>query len=84
MAYKIKFKSSVERDLKKIDKSQLKIIFEKIETVLVEEADQYPALTGKFAGLRKYRIGDYRVIYTILDDTLLILRIAHRKEAYRF
>ena len=84
MAYKIKFKSSVVRDLKKIDKSQLKIIFEKIETELIEKADQFPALTGKFAGLRKYRIGDYRVIYTILDDTLLILRIAHRKEAYRF
>ncbi|HPR88542.1 MAG TPA: type II toxin-antitoxin system RelE/ParE family toxin [bacterium] len=83
MAYKIKFKSSVERDLKKIDKSQLKIIFEKIETELVEKADQFPALTGNFAGLRKYRVGDYRLIYSLLDDTVLILRIAHRKEAYK-
>ena len=83
MAYKIIFKSSVERDLKKIDKSQLNKIFEKIETELAENADQFPALTGKLAGLRKYRIGDYRVIYTIMDDSVLILRIAHRKEAYR-
>jgi len=83
LAYKIKFKSSVERDLKKIDKSQLKIIFEKIETELVEKADQFPALTGNFAGLRKYRVGDYRLIYSLLDDTVLILRIAHRKEAYK-
>ena len=67
-----------------MDNAQLKTIFEKIETELVEKADQFPALTGKFAGLRKYRIGDYRVIYTILDDTLLILRIAHRKDDYRF
>ena len=42
-------------------------------------ADQFPALAGKFTGLRKYRIGDYRVIYTILDDTVLILRIAREK-----
>ena len=83
MAYKIIFKSSVERDLKKIDKSQLNNIFEKIETELAEKADHFTALTGKFAGLRKYRIGAYRVIYTITDDSVLILRIAHRKEAYR-
>jgi mRNA interferase RelE/StbE len=83
LAYKITYKSSVERDLKKIDKSQLKIIFEKIDTVLAEKGEQFPALTGKFSGLRKYRIGDYRVIYSILDDSLVILRIAHRKEVYR-
>lgn len=83
MAYKINYKSSVERDLKKIDKSQLTTIFERIETELAEKPDRYPALTGKFSGLRKFRIGDYRVIYTILDDSVLILRIAHRKEAYR-
>jgi mRNA interferase RelE/StbE len=83
LAYKIIFKSSVERDLKKMDKSQLNKIFEKIETELAENADQFPALTGKFAGLHKYRIGDHRVIYTIMDDSVLILRIAHRKEAYR-
>ena len=83
MAYKIVYKSSVERDLKKIAKSQLKTIFDKIDSELTKKADQFPALTGKFAGLRKYRIGDYRVLYSILDDSVVILRIAHRKEAYR-
>jgi len=60
-----------------MDNAQLKTIFEKIETELVEKADQFPALIGKFAGLRKFYIGDYCVIYTILDDIVLILRIAH-------
>lgn len=83
MACKISFKSSVERDLKKIDKSRLKTIFEKIEIELTEKADQFPVLTSKFFGLRKFRNGDYRVIYTILDDRVLVLRIAHRKEAYK-
>ncbi|NLP10447.1 type II toxin-antitoxin system RelE/ParE family toxin [bacterium] len=83
MAYKINLKNSVERDLKKIEKSHLKAILEKIETEFAEKAYQFPALTGKFSGLRKHRIGDYRVIYTIIDDGVLILRIARRKEAYR-
>jgi mRNA interferase RelE/StbE len=83
LVYKISFKSSVERDLKKIDKTQAKIIITKIETEPAERADQFPALTGKFAGLQKYRVGDYRIIYTIIDDSVLILRVSHRKDAYR-
>lgn len=81
MTFKIAYKSSVERDLKKIDKTQLKILFNKIESELSVKADKYPSLTGKFAGLRKFRVGDYRAIYSIHDDTFLILRVAHRKEA---
>ncbi len=83
MAFKIAYKRSVERDLKKIDKEQLKIIFDKIEADLSINASKYPSLTGKFAGLRKFRVGDYRIIYSIIEDTVLILRIAHRKEAYK-
>ena len=78
MSYKISFKSSVSRDLKKIDKSKVSIILDKIEE-LSENPNKHPALSGKFKGLRKFRVGDYRIIYTILDDKILILRIAHRK-----
>ncbi len=83
MSYKISFKRSVERDLKRINKKSAKKILDKIEKELPKSTVKHPSLTGKFSGLKKYRIGDYRVIYTILDDTILILRIAHRKEAYK-
>ena len=83
MGYKISFKSSVFKDLKKIDKTKAAQILNKIENDLSESPDTNPQLTGKFSGLRKYRVGDYRVIYSILDDTLLILRISHRKDAYK-
>jgi mRNA-degrading endonuclease RelE of RelBE toxin-antitoxin system len=43
----------------------------------------FPPLTGKFAGLRRFRVGDYRVIDTIIEDTAVILRITHRRESYR-
>lgn len=83
MSYKIAFKKSVGRDLKKIDKDQANRILSKIEEDLPEKAESFPVLAGKFSGLRKFRIGNYRVIYSILDDTVLILRISHRREAYR-
>jgi len=55
-------------------------ILEKIEEDLPERAGTFPSLTGKFTGLHKYRVGDYRVIYSIINDTALILRINHRLE----
>ena len=84
MVYKIKFKNSVSKDLKKIDNSAVINILDKIDTELSVNANKYPILKGRFAGLRKFRIGEYRIIYSIIEtDTILILRIAHRKNVYR-
>jgi len=34
---------------------------------------------GKF----RFRIGDYRVIFDIADDNILVLRVGHRKDIYK-
>ena len=65
MAYKINFKQSVSKDLKRIDKSITSEILDKIDAELSINADKYPVLNGKFAGLRKFRTGDYRIIFHI-------------------
>ena len=83
MTYRIDFKQSVFRDLRKIDKSRVKTILNKIEEELYENPRKHPSLKGKFEGLRKFRVGDYRVIYTVLEDSVLILKVSHRKDAYK-
>jgi len=83
LSYNIAFKKSVARDLKRIDKGQADRILRKIEKELPEKAEVFPILSGKFSGLRKFRVGNYRVIYSIIGDTVLILRIIHRRQAYR-
>jgi mRNA interferase RelE/StbE len=42
-------------------------------------------MKGNFAGLCRYRVGDYRIICRIEDDilTVLVLKIGHRKNIYR-
>jgi len=80
---KIAFKKSVARDLKKIDKAQAERILQKIEQELPSKAKTLPSLTGQFAGLRKFRAGEYRVIFSIVGDTALVLRIRHRRDVYR-
>ena len=83
LAYKITFKKSVAKDLKKIDRSEADIILKKITSELSIQADKLPELKGPFTGLRKYRIGNYRIVYAIIDDSVLILRIKHRKDVYK-
>lgn len=83
MAYNIVYKKSVQRDLKKLSKPEAKRILDLIEKELIKQPESNPSLKGPFAGLRKYRVGDYRVIYALLDFDILILRIGHRKNVYK-
>ena len=83
MAYNIVYKKSVQRDLKKLSKAEARRILDHVENELSKKADIYPILKGQFAGLRKYRVGDYKVIYAILGDEVLVLRIGHRKGVYK-
>jgi mRNA interferase RelE/StbE len=69
--------------LKKLPKVEAHRVLNQVEEELSKNADTYPILKGQFAGLRKYRVGDYRVIYAILGNNVLILRIGHRKEVYK-
>ncbi len=34
-------------------------------------------------GSYRFRIGDYRVIFDIEDDNIVVLRVGHKKEIYR-
>ena len=83
MASNIKYKKSIERDLSRLDKKEARRILNKIEKDLSERAESYPVLKGEFAGLRKMRVGDYRVVFTIIDNEILILRIGYRREIYK-
>jgi len=69
--FKITFKKSVAKDLKRISKDQVNKILDKIEINLSTAPEQYPELKGKFAGLRKFRVGNYRQAVT---------KLAHRQK----
>ncbi len=83
MAYKIVYKKSVQRDLKNLAKDEAAKILDNIEKELSRNPQANPTLKGQFAGLRKYRVGDYRVVYALLGDEVLVLRISHRRDVYR-
>ncbi len=81
--YRIFYKSSVSKDLKRLDKNEVRRILNGIEDKVVSNPNPGKSLKGDFRGCYRYRFGDYRVIYTISNDAILILRIGHRKEIYK-
>jgi len=83
LAYNIVYKKSVHRDLRKLSKVEAARILDQIEEALIKKPESNPVLKGQFAGLRKFRVGDYRVIYALLGDDILILRIGHRRDVYK-
>ena len=83
MGYNITFKKSVAKELKRIGKKNAKRILDKIDADLIKNPERFPAFSGPFAGMRKFRVGDYRVIFVIIDNDVLVLRIQDRKDVYR-
>jgi mRNA interferase RelE/StbE len=86
MTYSIKFRPSVEKSLKKLPQKELIRIKRKIDALAENLPDP---VTTKMKGNNKFhkiRTGDYRIIYEIHDDTLLILvvKIGHRKDVYKY
>jgi addiction module RelE/StbE family toxin len=83
LAYNVTYKKSVQKDLLNLGKAEAKRVLDKIEKELSDRANTYPTLKGSFAGLRKLRVGDYRVVFAITEQDVIILRVGHRREIYK-
>jgi len=83
--YKIEYLESViEDDIPSLTKSERSKIKKAIEVKLVNDPVRFgKPLQYSLKGCRRLRIGDYRVIYVIEKNTVLIVKIGHRKEVYK-
>jgi len=83
--YSVNYTSQAIKELSKIDKHTRALIISWIEKNLVgcENPRLHgKALTANLGGQWRYRIGDYRLIADISDETItiLILNVGHRRE----
>jgi mRNA interferase RelE/StbE len=82
--YSVEIENRCLRELKKHDQTVVRRAFTLIEEVIVKDPYTGKKLKGKYSGLFSYRFSDYRIIYEIIQQKLLIviLRIRHRKDVY--
>lgn len=81
--YRIIFGDQPLKFFNKLDKTNQERIGKKIEELKHNPQMGVP-LVGNLAGLWKIRIGDYRAIYQIKNNELivLVLKMGHRKNIY--
>lgn len=84
-SYRVEISRSAAKDLRGIDRRWIPRIVELIEKL---QSDPRPPGCKKLVGsdhTYRLRAGDYRVVYEVQDDTLIVwvVRMRHRRDVYR-
>ncbi len=85
VSYKIVWKQSAKKELKKLNKSTIPKILKAVESLA---SVPHPEGSRKLHGsehLYRVRRGEYRVVYSVENRVLVIqrIRVGHRKDVYR-
>jgi mRNA interferase RelE/StbE len=88
LAWTLRLSETAKRQLRKLDSSNAQVILRYLNRLVQETSDpreRGSSLRANFAGLWRYRVGDYRVICSIEVNELviLVLQIGHRRDVYQ-
>jgi mRNA interferase RelE/StbE len=83
--YRVEFTPAALKGLQKLPRSVQKTIIKKIEFFLSSGRQLAFAhgLLNSELGQYRFRISDYRVIFDLEEETLVVLKIGHRKNIYK-
>ena len=84
MGYRVLYHRNIKKDLKKLDKKAVDLFFSTVKEKILEDPYAGIRLKGRYRNLWKYRIGDFRIIYSIVKEEVKIhiLRIKRRSNVY--
>lgn len=83
--YYVEFRPEASENLGRLSKSNAQRVLNKIKWLANNfDAVSHEALTAELKGLFKLRIGDYRVIYSIVRKERLVIihLVGHRRNIY--
>ncbi|WXG42021.1 MAG: type II toxin-antitoxin system RelE/ParE family toxin [Candidatus Freyarchaeum deiterrae] len=81
--YRIVFTRRALKDLESIDKEMQNRIAAKLKECSKEPLRYANKLVNPKIGTYRFRIGDYRVIFDIDGENIVILRVGHRRNIYK-
>jgi mRNA interferase RelE/StbE len=82
MMYKVEIKPKAIKDLKDIPKQDGKKIVEKLKLLENNLQGDIKRLTN-FTPEYRMRVGDWRILFEVDADKIIVYRIQHRREAYK-
>ena len=81
---KIEWTEAAIKDLGRLDRQVARRILKKLEWFSRHFETVVPEpLSAEFKGVYKLRIGDWRVIYTLESESIVVQAIGHRREIYK-
>ncbi|MBN4054331.1 type II toxin-antitoxin system RelE/ParE family toxin [Nitrospira defluvii] len=85
MKYSVEFRPAVLKSLKQFPKKDLRRIKKRVDDLAENLPDSATTKMKGSNSFHKVRSGDYRIIYEIHDNRLVILvvKIGHRKDVYK-
>lgn len=84
MIWQIFYHPEIGNDISGLPKNIKNRVRKAIENrLLVDPARYGVALRRSLRGYRKLRVGDYRVIFKLDKNNIVVLKIGHRKEVYQ-
>jgi mRNA interferase RelE/StbE len=82
--FEILYNKAVKKDIKKISKPDAERIKRAIESKLIDNPQNFAEhLKGELGNYWKLRVGDYRVVFKLEGNRIIILAIMHRREIYK-
>jgi mRNA interferase RelE/StbE len=81
MTYRVEFKPRAAKDLDALDRAAARRILEKVRGLENDLAGDVKRLTN-FTPEYRLRVGDYRVLFEVEGDRVIIYRVKHRSRAY--
>ena len=81
--YQVILTERAVKDIERLEKGIKRRIGEKIREYAEDPLHYARKLVNSAIGEYRFRIGDYRAIFDIDDDRIVILRVGHRREIYR-
>ena len=85
--YSLEFSNTARKELTRVHQSDEKLFSRLSAAIESLRSDPYQGkkLKGEYYGDFSLRVGDYRIIYTIYKEKLIvyIIDLGHRKDIYR-
>jgi len=73
---------SAEKEIAKLTPPTIGRILDKLENLEIKAFPRgYKKLKG-FVGLYRIRVADYRIVYSVEGENIVVLRVRHRKKVY--
>lgn len=82
---KLAFSPAALRQLSRLEKSVQERIVQKLDFFIAQKQPLQFAekLTDAQAGEGRFRVGDYRVVFDVRENTIFVLSVGHRKDIYK-